>query len=315
MMKVLITGATGFIGRALCRDWAGRIALRAAVRSPLPDDLAQLVEHCRVDLTGDQDWRQALQGIDIIVHCAIQGPQSGRKHTETHWQANVEGTLNLARQAAVAGVKRFVFLSSIKVNGELSPPQRPFCVDDIPAPQEEYGRIKWTIEQALHELTNNSDLEIVIVRIPLIYGPGVKGNFRLLMQGVARGLPLPFGAVHNRRSLMYIGNLADLLYRCLNHPQTVGKTLMAADGEDVSTMELIRRLALIMERRARLWPIPLSILDGIGRLTGQQDKMQRLCGTLQIDITETCRILDWQPPFSLDQGLRATLALEAAANS
>jgi nucleoside-diphosphate-sugar epimerase len=217
---------------------------------------------------------------------------------------NVEGTLNLALQAAAAGVRRFVFVSSIKVNGEATSPRRPFTADALPAPLDPYGVSKLEAEQGLRELEAKTSMEVVIVRPPLVYGQGVKANFASMLCWVARGIPLPLGAIHNARSMVTLDNLVDLLVTCLKHPAAAGHTFLVSDGEDVSTSELLRRTAHAMGRKAFLLPIPTFMLDWGAALLGKRAVAQRLCGSLQVDIEKTRHLLGWNPPLTLDQGLK-----------
>ena len=223
---------------------------------------------------------------------------------EAYRQVNVSGTLNLAHQAANAGVSRFVFVSSIKVNGEATLPGHPFSADDEPAPLDPYGVSKLEAEQGLREIESHTGMEVVIVRPPLIYGPGVKANFASMMRWVARGMPLPLGAIHNARSMVALDNLVDLLATCLKHPAAVGQTFLVSDGEDVSTTELLRRTSQAMGKKAFLLPVPASVLELGATLLGKPAVAQRLCGSLQVDIDKTRHLLGWNPPLTLDQGLK-----------
>jgi UDP-glucose 4-epimerase len=226
---------------------------------------------------------------------------------------NVEGTLNLARQAAAAGVKRFVFVSSVKVNGEATLPGQPFTADDAPAPLDAYGISKMEAEQALREIALQTGMEVVIIRPPLVYGPGVKANFAAMMRWLQRGVPLPLGAIHNQRSLVALDNLVDLIVTCLTHPAAANQTFLVSDGEDVSTTELLRRMGRAMGRPARLIPVPVSWLKLAAALVGKRDVAQRLCGSLQVDIEKTRRLLGWTPPLTLDQGLKKAATGPASA--
>jgi UDP-glucose 4-epimerase len=219
-------------------------------------------------------------------------------------RVNVQGTLNLARQAAAVGVRRFVFVSSIKVNGESTQLGFPFTADDAPAPLDAYGVSKMEAEQGLRELAAQTGMEVVIIRPPLVYGPGVKANFAAMMRWLRRGVPLPLGAIHNQRSLVALDNLVDLIVTCLTHPAAANQTFLVSDGEDVSTTELLRRMGKAMGHPARLLPVPTGLLKLAATIVGRRDMAQRLCGSLQVDIEKTRRLLDWTPPLSLDQGLR-----------
>jgi UDP-glucose 4-epimerase len=219
-------------------------------------------------------------------------------------RVNVQGTLNLARQAAAAGVRRFVFISSIKVNGEATQLGRSFTADDAPAPLDAYGVSKMEAEQGLRELAAQTGMEVIIIRPPLVYGPGVKANFAAMMRWLQRGVPLPLGAIHNQRSLVALDNLVDLIVTCHTHPAAANQTFLVSDGEDVSTSELLRRMGQALDRPARLLPVPQSWLKLAAAMVGKSDVAQRLCGSLQVDISKTRQLLSWTPPLSLDQGLK-----------
>ena len=216
----------------------------------------------------------------------------------------MQGTLNLARQAAAAGVRRFVFVSSIKVNGEVTQLGRPFTADDAPAPLDAYGVSKMEAEEGLRAIASQTGMEVVIVRPALVYGPGVKANFAAMMRWLRRGVPLPLGAIHNQRSLVALDNLVDLIVTCLTHPAAANQTFLVSDGEDVSTTELLRRMGQALSRPARLIPVPVSWLKLAAAMVVKPDVAQRLCASLQVDIEKTRRLLGWTPPLSLDEGLR-----------
>ncbi|OGB04860.1 MAG: NAD-dependent dehydratase [Burkholderiales bacterium RIFCSPHIGHO2_12_FULL_61_11] len=287
-MSLLVTGGTGFVGQALVKrldDQPVRLATRA-------------------DSAG---WQKALVGITTVVHLAarVHIMHDTAADPLTAFRAvNVEGTLSLARQAAVAGVKRFLFVSSVKVNGEATPLGQPFTADDAPAPLDAYGVSKMEAEQGLRDLAAQTGMEVVIIRPPLVYGPGVKANFAAMMRWLERGVPLPLGAIHNQRSLVALDNLVDLMVTCLTHPAAANQTFLVSDGEDVSTTELLRRMARAMGRPARLIPVPASWLKLVAAMLGKPDVARRLCGNLQVDITKARSLLGWAPPLSLDEGLR-----------
>ena len=306
---ILVTGANGFVGSALTARLArGEGGVRAAMRRP-PAARAPGVEHVAApSLSAGADWRRALEGVSAVVHAAarVHVMRDGAPDPLAAFRsANVEGTLALARQAAAAGIARFVFVSSIKVNGESTPPDRPFSAADVPRPQDPYGISKLEAERALGELARETGLPVVIVRPPLVYGPGVKANFFALLKWLQRGVPLPFGAIHNRRSLVALENLVDLLATCVEHPAAPGQTLLVSDGEDLSTTELLRRLAAALGKRARLVPIPERALILAARSLGAGSIARRLCGSLCVDSAPTRRLLGWAPPVSVDEGLRA----------
>jgi nucleoside-diphosphate-sugar epimerase len=218
-------------------------------------------------------------------------------------EVNVEGTLNLARQAANANVKRFIFVSSIKVNGESTLPGKPFTADDQPGPEDPYSISKWEAEIGLNRLANENGMEVVIIRPPLVYGPGVKANYLRMMRWINRGLPLPFGTIDNKRSLVALGNLVDLIITCIEHPAAANQIFLAGDGQDVSTTELLRSIGRALYKPARLFPCPVSLLSVAAALLGKKDMVQRLTDSLQVDISRTRSLLGWEPPLSLEEGL------------
>lgn len=310
-LRILVTGATGFVGNAVLARTAldPTLQLRGAVRRAAVS-LADGVEPVAVgDLAPDTNWAQAVSGVDAIVHTAARVHvmrDSAADPLAEFRRINVAGTVNLARQAADASVRRFVFISSIKVNGERTLPGRSFTANDVPAPIDPYGISKHEAEQALRELAQELGLEVVIVRPVLIYGPGVKANFLSMMRWIDRGIPLPFGALSNQRSLVALDNLVDLIMTCLHHPAAANQTFLVSDGEDLSTTELLRRTAAAMGRRARLIPVPALALRTAARLLGRADFAQRLCGSLQVDISKTRELLGWAPPVTVDDALKQT---------
>lgn len=258
------------------------------------------------DLEATTDWRTALDGVDSVVHLAARVhvmQDTASDPLAEFRRVNVAGTLNLARQAALAGVRRLVFVSSVKVNGEGTMPGRPYTADDVPAPLDAYGVSKHEAEVGLREIAKATGLEITIIRPVLVYGPGVGANFLAMMRWLYRGVPLPLGAIHNRRSLIAVDNLADLILTCLDHPGAANQVFLASDGEDVSTTELLRRTAQALGKPERLLPVPVPLLNLAARLLGKQDFAQRLCGSLQVDIGKTRAMLEWTPPLSLQAGL------------
>ena len=258
------------------------------------------------DLSPDTCWWVAVTDVDVVVHLAARVHVMQDKIEDPlaeFRRVNVLGTLQLARQAVDAGVRRFVFISSIKVNGEGTSAGCPYTADDTPAPMDAYGISKLEAEQGLLELAASTKLEVVIIRPVLIYGPGVRANFLKMMQWLNRGLPLPLGAIDNRRSLLGVDNLVNLIRVCLEHPEAVNQVFLASDGEDLSTTALMRRTALALGKSARLMPVPETVLTVIAGLLGKRDVAQRLCGSLQVDIAKTRRVLGWTPPLSVDAGL------------
>ncbi|GAB6052620.1 SDR family oxidoreductase [Magnetospira thiophila] len=297
--SVLVTGANGFVGQALCTslEVCGDRVVRAT--------------RDRVGPIGSQtDWMPLLFGVDAVVHLAarVHVMQDRSRDPLAEFRlVNVEGTRRLAEQAAAAGVRRFVYLSSVKVHGEATA-DRPFRVEDVLAPQDPYGVSKMEAEQVLRAISERTGLEVVILRPPLVYGPRVKANFLDLMHLLRRGLPLPLGAVDNRRSLLYLGNLVRALRLVLEHPAAAGGTYLIRDGEDLSTAELVRRIARVMDRPARLLSLPPPLLTLAGRASGKSAQVGRLMGSLTVDDGKLVKDLNWVPPFTVDQGLAEVAA-------
>jgi nucleoside-diphosphate-sugar epimerase len=308
-VKVLVTGATGFVGRALLHRIIadGRISARAAVRGER-DTLSASVECVQIgDLSSVANWQPALSGIDSVIHLA------GRAHIMRERvsdplaefrRVNAAATEKLARDAATAGVRRLVYISSIKVNGESG----TFTEADQAKPEDPYAISKHEAELALRRIASETALEVVIIRPPLVYGPGVRANFRALMRAIERGIPLPFGAVNNRRSVVAVDNLVDLILACIEHQAAANELFLISDGEDLSTTDLIRRIAKAMGRPARLIPVPVPLLLAVATALGKRDIARRLLGSLQVDISKARRRLNWTPPVSVDEGLRRAVA-------
>ncbi|MBU0689950.1 MAG: SDR family oxidoreductase [Gammaproteobacteria bacterium] len=310
-MRILVTGANGFVGSALVAQMCAReLAVRCAVRvAGQIDDCADSVAVGGID--AQTNWRVALHDIDVVIHLAARVHvmhESAVDPLAEFQIVNGQGTENLARQAAEMGVKRLVYASSIKVNGEETVNGHVYRETELPVPQDAYGISKWEAEQALHRVSAETGLEVVIVRPPLVYGPGVKGNFAQMLKVLAHGIPLPLASVDNRRSLIYSGNLVDALIACATHPVAAGRTYLVSDGEDISTPELLRSLGKALRRPARLLPFSPALLRSLGRLAGRAGQVERLLGSLQIDSGKIRRELDWKPPFTLQQGLQETAA-------
>lgn len=318
-MTVLVTGASGWIAQALCR-YLTHNGYR--VRGTSRQAVAQSVVHESVfdvgDIGPESDWRKALTGSEVVVHVAGRAhlAASGTKHEwQLHHRVNAQGTLNLARQAAACGIRRFIFVSTLKVHGHFTLPGRPARPDDKVVPKDAYGHAKWTAETGLRQIEQQTGMPVVIVRPPLVYGPGVSANFRTMLQAVARGFPLPLGALtDNRRSFVALDNLVSLLELCIRHPAARGQTLLVSDGEDLSTVELLTRISYAMGRPARLWRVPGHWLALGTSLMGRSDLALSLTGTMQADISQTRLLLDWLPPCSVDAALHDTaLAFSASA--
>ena len=309
-MKVFLTGATGFIGRAVADVLAGSGSLRITVRRKEDGSWVEGVDVLQASLSPDEDWSGALTGISVVVHCAARVHvmnEAAADPLAEYRRVNVDGTLRLARQAAEAGVRRFLFVSSIKVNGEYSQPNCPFTADRPPAPGDPYGVSKCEAEAGLRVLSQETGMGVVIIRPPLVYGPGVKANFLAMMRWLWLGVPLPLGGISkNRRSLVFLDNLIDLIVTCIDHPAAVNQTFLVSDDEDLSTAALLRRMAAALGRPARLIPVPVGLIMLGAKMIGRPSIAQRLCGSLQVDIGKAKELLGWSPPVSMDEGLRRT---------
>lgn len=300
---ILVTGANGFLGQALSIELKARqFPVRGVLRAE-----AKAGEVNVGDIGPDTDWQEALVGVEVIVHTAarthIMTNTSGDPLCQ-YRKVNVEGTLNLARQAATASVKRFIFISSIKVNGESTLPGKPFTADDQPKPEDPYGVSKWEAEVGLHRLANETGLEVVIIRPPLVYGPRVKANFLRMMRWINRGLPLPLGSIDNKRSLVALANLVDLIINCIEHPAAANQVFLAGDGQDVSTTELLYGIGKALDKPARLLPCPVGLLSFTAALLGKKEMLRRLTDSLQVDISRARSLLGWEPLLSREEGLR-----------
>jgi nucleoside-diphosphate-sugar epimerase len=299
MTRVVVTGASGFVGRTLCPMLAAS-----------GHEVNAITRHMVPEIGPDTDWSAALAGAGAVVHLAARVHVTDDPADDplaAHRHVNTLGTRRLAEAAVAAGVRRMVFASTIKVNGENTEAE-PFRATDAAAPRDPYGISKWEAEQALFRVAGESAMEAVVLRPPLVYGPGVGGNFLSLLRVCAKAPPLPLAMVANRRSLIHVGNLADAILRCLDHPEAAGRTFLVSDGETVSTPELVRRVAAALGRPARLFPVPPQLLRLAGRLTGKSSIIERLLDSLAVDDGEIRRRLDWKPPFSMSRGLQETAA-------
>jgi nucleoside-diphosphate-sugar epimerase len=312
MTKVVVTGANGFVGRALCKSLVG--AGYSTIGTVRTHGRVDASTRCAYAITGDIDrttnWFSCLNAADAVVHLAAQMQDIHASDSEPLAElrrVNVEGTENLAWQAAASGVKRFVYVSSVKVHGEQMS-GRPVTVDDAPSPTDPYAISKLEAERVLRHVAAETGLQVTLVRPPLIYGPGVQGNFLRLIQWIDKGLPLPLANVDNRRSLIALDNLVDFLVLCIHHPAAVGQTFLISDGEDLSTPELMRRIADAMGRPLRLWPMPPTLLRLIAGAIGKRHWFDKLCGSLQIDASRAREVLGWRPPAPMDQALSLTVA-------
>lgn len=309
-MKILVTGANGFVGRALCAELSRQKHLVVPVVRKKDTELMvsiQTTTICSID--NSTDWSAALRNVDVIVHLAarvhIMSDHVADPLTEFR-KVNVEGTLNLAMQASKAGVKRFIFMSSVKVNGEHTEFDVPFTEESAVNPQDAYGISKLEAEQRLMLIARETGMEVVIIRPPLVYGADVKANFASMMRMVKRSIPLPLGAIYNKRSFVYIDNLVSLIVKCIDHPAAANQVFLVSDGHDLSTTQLLRSCAVALGVKSKLIPIPQKLIEIFAALIGKKNVAQRLCSSLQVDITKVQTLLDWIPPITLEEGLKAT---------
>jgi nucleoside-diphosphate-sugar epimerase len=305
MTVIAATGASGFVGQRVLVDLArrGHVAI-GVVRRGGAGAMRTVGE-----IGPDTDWARALEGVEVVVHCAARAHIMREQTADPlalYRSVNVDGTRRLAAQAARHGVKRLVYLSSVKAAGERSAPGRPLKASDPPAPEDAYGVSKREAELALLEVGAATGLETVIIRPPLVYGPGVKGNFLRLMGAIAGGWPLPLGALDNRRSMVSLANLVDFIRHCVESPFAAGGAFLVSDGEDLSTASLARRMGVALGRPARLLPVPSAVLSMLGRTMGKSAEIERLIGTLQVNLADSHELLRWSPPQTVDQGLRET---------
>lgn len=307
-MKVLVTGAAGFVGSALVDRLVreNRYEVCAVVRRR-PAVSSDNIDSVVADIDGATDWTPALAGIDVVVHLAARAHvmrDTAVNPLEEYRRVNVAGTLNLARQAAAQLVSRFVYVSSVKVHGESG-----ICREsDDPSPEDAYGVSKHEAEIGLRQIASDTGMQVVIIRPPLVYGPGARANFGHLVRAVAAGIPLPLGAVRNRRSLVGLDNLVDFILMCIAHPAAANETFLVSDGEDLSTPDLVRRLARALGRRDRLFPVPPSLLMMAATIVGKREVAGRLLGSLCVDSSKARDHLAWSPPVSVDEGLKRAVS-------
>jgi nucleoside-diphosphate-sugar epimerase len=312
-MKLLVTGANGFVGQALCQHLA-KLEHHVTAQARTAQSLSFIEQDsqylCRrtTDLDQISKEKNRLEGTDALIHCAARVHQVRETASDpmaVYRQINTHATLALAQAAASAGVKRFVFLSSVKVNGDFSPSGQPFLARDA-APQDPYGISKWEAELGLREITAKTGMEVVIIRPPLVYGPGVKANFLTMMQWLHRGIPLPFGGIKNQRSLVALPNLIDFITLCVSHPTAANQTFLISDQHDVSTTELLRGLGHALHRPARLLTLSAGLLQVGLKAIGKGGVALRLYGDLAVDSTPATELLGWKPPITVQQGLQLT---------
>jgi UDP-4-keto-D-QuiNAc 4-reductase len=313
--KVLVTGADGFIGSNLCTYLREKgYFVRGALRNNLPD-ISRADDYIRVGQINElTDWVDALKNIDFVVHLAGQAHVMDKQKTDIaclYHRVNALGTKRLAEQAVLAGIRRFIFISSVKVNGEGN--QRPYTEKDTPKPQDVYGKSKWEAENLLLSVAAKTGVQTVILRLPLVYGVGVKANFKSLIKLAGSGLPLPFKGINNRRSFIYLGNLVDAISICIAHSLAAGEIFLVSDGQDVSTPDLIKMIAGLLRRRraprndARLFYLYPGILRALCKIIGKAEELEKLTGSLLIDSSKIRNLLGWKPSFTLEEGIRETV--------
>ena len=318
-MRVLVTGANGFVGHVLCTTLTQkRYTVWGAVRSGSHATATKVPCVAVGDITEQTDWSVALMDVDVVIHLAARVhvmKDAASDPLAEFLKVNLFGTSNLAQQAARAGVKRLVYVSSIKVNGEQAAGTQYFAESDTPNPQGPYAISKWRAEQDLRRIAHETGLEVTSVRPPLVYGPGVKGNFIRLLAAIDRGIPLPLTGANNLRSLLYVGNLVDALIACATHPAAAGQTYLVSDGEDVSTAMLVEKIARALERKSRAFYFPPDILRAVAAVLGRAEQVDRLFGSLRVSDEKLRRELGWSPPYTMEQGLRATVVWYLARQS
>jgi nucleoside-diphosphate-sugar epimerase len=308
-MKILVTGANGFVGQFLCAELLGQgnEVVRAARHSNRSEVNLTVVG----SIEKNTNWSDALHQVDTVIHLAARVHIMTDKAVNPlaeYRKVNVEGTLNLAQQAVKVGVKRFIYISTAKVNGESTQLDKPFTEVDLPNPQDDYGTSKFEAEQCLLAIARQTNMEVVIIRPPLVYGEGVKANFASLMRVIKKGVPLPFGAIYNKRSFVYVENLVSLIVCCINHPKAANHIFLVSDGQDLSTTELLKAIAKALGVRLWLLPIPRKLIEFVAATLRRRAMVQRLCGNLQLDISKAGNVLGWEPAYTVEYGLKKTAA-------
>lgn len=305
---ILLTGATGFIGQQLINtlidqnEFSLKIAIRAKSKFPVDSKISVFKG---MELSATTNWHEALEGCNVVIHTAARAhimEDKAEDPLREFRKVNTEGTLNLARQAANSGVKRFIFISSIKVNGESTPANHAFSADDLPNPTDPYAISKYEAEQGLQLIATKTGMEVVIIRPPLVYGPGVKGNFLRMLSGLQKRVPLPLGAIRNKRSFVSVDNLNSLIITCIYHPRAANQVFLVSDDHDLSTTELLKQLGSTLNKPVYLLPIPQILLRLAAVALGKKAMFDRLCGSLQLNIDKTKEMLDWKPVQTVEEG-------------
>jgi UDP-glucose 4-epimerase len=315
MKKICVTGANGFIGSSICKTLSslGK-PVKGLVRKLYPYLNTSGVEYVSIgDISLDINWKDQLYDCECIIHCAGKAHVMNKNIDPNAYRlTNVESTRSIAEQAVKSGVKRFIFLSSLKVNGESkinNHKNKIITINDKPNPEDEYAKSKLEAENILFEIAAKKNLEVVVVRLPLVYGYGAKGNLAKLIKLIKIGIPLPFGLIENKRSMIGINNLVDMLLICINHPSAAGKTFFVSDGKDLSTQELIQFIASAMDSKVNLFPLPISFLKLAGYIIGKNSEIDRLIGSLQVDISQTSELLNWKPNISVEEEIRKMIKI------
>ncbi len=308
---LLVTGANGFVGRALCEEL---VKLGTPVKAICRETKSFDIAGCDViqipSIDAQTAWVASLNNVNTVIHLAARVHVMNDLVTnplEEFLKINLHGTVNLARQSATAGVKRFIYMSSVKVNGEYTIAGKPFTETDVPTPTDAYAVSKYEAEQALLQIAQQTGMEVVIIRPPLVYGPGVKANFASMLRMLQRGIPLPLGTVQNKRSFVYVGNLVSFILRCVEHSAAANQIFLVSDGNDLSTKELLINCAQALRVKVRLLPVPINLLKLIAAVLGKKEMVQRLCDNLQVDISKAKYLLYWTPPISMNEGLKVTV--------